>query len=310
MQWPASQADLEEKLAAVGNRFASVYLDKILPRFVREGEEWFAYFNPASFRSLDVGLVRTFQHESVITRAHFSHDGQYIAIATDHKASVFEVTTGRLRADLLHKQPDRLNSGEMYARDLVSSSDDRRLVTGAEDSIVRIWDLSSQKVIHHLIGHETDIYSVDMSGDDHLIVSGGADKTMRTWEPITGRQMLQLTTADTAACCLDHTIPVWSISASLDRTVKVWEVNYTKKPSLGAQVQGWCTKTFEGHNDFVFCTAATPDGAWKLSGALQFVLVGHAKFSVIGINVNASGTMFATASGYERSRIWRYASTS
>ncbi|ORY00158.1 hypothetical protein BCR34DRAFT_606363 [Clohesyomyces aquaticus] len=357
--WPARE-EFDQKLAAVENRLAAVYLDKIPPKHVREGEDWFAYFNPAIVRSLDIGLIYTVSAESVIPLARFSSDDRYLAICGNGFVRVFEIQgdTLHLHAELHHKRLGESAEEDCYLRDLRFLSDNRRVVTAGEDNIIRVWTISPPAVIMDLRGHQSDIYSIDISRDDRIIASG-SHKSVRVWQVHNGNLIWDLPTPDIvtrvsiapdsqtiAATSFDRTY-VWSvitgslianlsghsdclyglefsplgegiISSSLDRKVKMWvlDSNIQSRYS-GDSFGGSCIKTFEGHHDFVLSATVSPDEAWVLSGSkdksvhcwdrstgvLQFVLVAHSS-SVINAVFNAGGTMFVTASGDMRARIW------
>ncbi|HEY2748429.1 MAG TPA: protein kinase [Polyangia bacterium] len=56
----------------------------------------------------------------------------------------------------------------------------KRLVTGSEDGVVRVWDVASGESVP-LIGHSAEITSVDISPDGTLVATGSADKSVRLW---------------------------------------------------------------------------------------------------------------------------------
>ncbi|HXU71449.1 MAG TPA: protein kinase [Polyangia bacterium] len=58
--------------------------------------------------------------------------------------------------------------------------DGKRLVSGAEDGVVRVWDVASGESIP-LVGHAAEITSVDVSPDGTLVATGSADKSVRLW---------------------------------------------------------------------------------------------------------------------------------
>lgn len=60
--------------------------------------------------------------------------------------------------------------------------DSTLLATGAEDRIIRLWDIASETIKYRFSGHEQDIYSVDWSKDGRFIYSGSGDKTIRVWD--------------------------------------------------------------------------------------------------------------------------------
>ena len=60
------------------------------------------------------------------------------------------------------------------------SPDGKRLVSGSEDGVVRVWDIASGES-QPLIGHAAEITSVDVSPDGTLVATGSADKSVRLW---------------------------------------------------------------------------------------------------------------------------------
>lgn len=108
----------------------------LAPHQKREGDDWFAVFNPRVQRVLDVGLVHTLQHESVVCCVRFSQDGRYVATGCNRSAQIFDVSTGR-QVQLL--QDDTVDKdGDLYIRSVCFSPDGTYLATGAEDKLIRV----------------------------------------------------------------------------------------------------------------------------------------------------------------------------
>lgn len=85
---------------------------------------------------LDVGLVHTLQHESVVCCVRFSQDGRYVATGCNRSAQIFDVSTGR-QVQLL--QDDTVDKdGDLYIRSVCFSPDGQYLATGAEDKLIRV----------------------------------------------------------------------------------------------------------------------------------------------------------------------------
>jgi hypothetical protein len=111
---------------------SKLFLNKSSPMYVTEGQDWFAYFEPRSGRKLDVDLVHSLDHESVVSCAGFSPKGDYFATGSNALVNVYNVGTGDLFASLPHGDSFE---GDMYVRSLgflpeVSGKPYELLVTG------------------------------------------------------------------------------------------------------------------------------------------------------------------------------------
>ncbi|GAA5953155.1 hypothetical protein JCM21900_006123 [Sporobolomyces salmonicolor] len=57
-----------------------------------------------------------------------------------------------------------------------------RLVTGADDCKIRVWDLRTREPLHVLDGHVSVVRGLDVTKDGKLLVSGGRDKVVNVWD--------------------------------------------------------------------------------------------------------------------------------
>lgn len=105
-------------------------------------------FNPAVTRVLDVELLHTLQHESVVCCVRFSHDGNYVATGCNRCAQIYDVHTGRQVTVLQDDSVDK--DGDLYIRSVCFSPDGRYLATGAEDKLIRVSfrDSNAEAYIH------------------------------------------------------------------------------------------------------------------------------------------------------------------
>lgn len=120
----------------VGNMLADLDPDQVRPDQKREGGDWFALFNSNVRRVLDVDLVHTLLHESVVCCVRFSRDGRYVATGCNRSAQIFDVSTGSQVTKLQDDSVDK--DGDLYIRSVCFSPDGLYLATGAEDKQIRV----------------------------------------------------------------------------------------------------------------------------------------------------------------------------
>jgi glucose repression regulatory protein TUP1 len=230
----------------------------------QDGSDWFAVFNSKVKRVLDVKLVHTLMHESVVCCVRFSADGKYLATGCNRTAQIYDTRTGAKTVVLNDKAASK--SGDLYIRSVCFSPDGKYLATGAEDKKIRIWDIKQSSVKRVFDGHQQEIYSLDFSSDGRLIVSGSGDKTARIWNMEDGTSKVLTINDDTSN---DAGVTSVAISpngqlvaaGSLDSIVRLWDVN-----------TGTLVERLRGHRDSVYSVAFTPDGQGLVSGSLDKTL--------------------------------------
>lgn len=119
-----------------GNDFSGIDPDRVPASQKKEGADWFALFNPKVPRLLDVDLVHTLEHNSVVCCVRFSQDGKYVATGCNRSAQIFDVKSGSKVSHLQDESVDR--DGDLYIRSVCFSPDGRYLATGAEDKQIRV----------------------------------------------------------------------------------------------------------------------------------------------------------------------------
>lgn len=238
-------------------------LQSVPPEYRKEGPDWFAVFNPKLKKALDINLVHTFNHTSVVCCVQFSADGRYLATGCNRTAQIFDTKTGEKVCVLV--DANVAEQGDLYIRSVRFSPDGKLLATGAEDRRIRIWDIAKKRIRHIFDGHQQEIYSLDFSRDGRLIVSGSGDKTTRIWDMYDNScKILTITDADS----LNNDAGVTSVTispdaslvaaGSLDSIVRIWDV-----------ASGTLLERLRGHRDSVYSVAFTPDGKGLVSGSLD-----------------------------------------
>lgn len=185
-----------------------------------------------------------------------------------------------------------------------------RVVTGGSDNFVKIWDLTSGKLISSLAGHTGWVRSVAIDPSADLCVSASDDGTLIIWDlaenTIIGRLVGHA--GPVRACSISVSGDV-IVSASSDGTLKIW----------GTEAQE-IIRTLESHRGSVNCcaffendTAVVSGGSDELlriwdvgTGSCLHELSGHSG-GVRAIDIASDGDTCVTASDDHALRVWSLA---
>lgn len=192
----------------------------------------------------------------------FSPDGQtLVSGGHDQRVRLWDVKTGTI-VKILHEHTNWVFSVAFSPITLTSAITEEKegiLASGSGDKTIKIWNVSTGKVIKTLLGHEAVVRSIAFSSDGQILASGSEDGTIRLWDVNSGKtwKILQ-----------GHQAEIWSIamnsngqmlaSASFDQTIKLWNVN-----------TGKCLKTLTGHNSWVWSIAFSPDNKTLVSTSVD-----------------------------------------
>ncbi|EKM75141.1 hypothetical protein AGABI1DRAFT_46849, partial [Agaricus bisporus var. burnettii JB137-S8] len=231
----------------------------------KEGTDWFAIFNPKFKRQLDVSLVHTLMHESVVCCVRFSADGKYLATGCNRTAQIYDTKTGQKTCVLVDEAAGK--SGDLYIRSVCFSPDGKFLATGAEDKQIRIWDIGKKQIRNVFDGHQQEIHSLNFSPDGRHLVSG-SNGSIGIWDMVDGTSKF-LTIEDLGPSHSNAGITSVAISpngqyvaaGSLDTIVRIWNIR-----------SGVFVENLKGHSDSVYSVAFTPDGKGLVSGSLDKTL--------------------------------------
>lgn len=124
------------------------------------------------------------------------------------------------------------------------SYDGNKVVSGAWDDTLKIWDAHSGEELHTLTGHFDGVISCGFSLDGTKVVSGSKDKTVKVWNVHSGQELCTIMghSGGITSCSFSHD-GTKVISASWDNTVKIWDV-----------YSGEELRTLTGHSAWVSST--------------------------------------------------------
>ncbi|KAK9455287.1 WD40-repeat-containing domain protein [Dipodascopsis uninucleata] len=262
-----------------GNNLADLDFDRVPNEYKKQANDWFVIYNDRAPRILDVDLVHTLDHHSVVCCVRFSADGKYVATGCNRSAQIYDVQTGQRICHLQDESVER--EGDLYIRSVCFSPDGRYLATGAEDKQIRVWDIKTKTIRHMFSGHEQDIYSLDFARNGRHIASGSGDRTVRVWDMETGQCVLTLTIEDGVTTVAFSPDGRFVAAGSLDKSVRVWDAT-----------SGFLVERLEapdGHKDSVYSVAFAPNGKDLVSGSLDKTIKLWELQSARGLNSSHKG---------------------
>lgn len=276
---------------------------KCSPDYKKVETEYYVLYNKALPKTIDAELHKSLDHSSVVCCVQFSNDGKYLATGCNKTTQVYDVATGVLTARLTDdsaksgQSTNDSNSTDLYIRSVCFSPDGKFLATGAEDKLIRIWDIERQEVVTVLEGHEQDIYSLAYFPRGDKLVSGSGDRTVRVWDLSTGKCSLTLTLEDGVTTVAVSPIDGKYIAAgSLDHSVRVSD------SQTGFLIERLDSENEHGngHRDSVYSVAFTRDGNGIVSGSLdKTVKLWDLQNINKSVGDKKSGTCLATYIGHK-----------
>ncbi|KAF7360035.1 putative TUP1-general transcription repressor [Mycena venus] len=264
------------------------YVQAAQPHFEKKSSDWFVVHNPDLPRTVDVNLVHTFSHASVVTCVEFSADGNWLATGAYRIAQMFNVQSGARVCVLEHSR------GDDYVRSVRFSPDGTFLATAAEDARImasvhpitlhcreliyfQIWDVAMCSICKVFDGHQGRVYCLDFSTDGNVLISGSSDRSVRIWDMDDGSMRVLAVSPDpehvpASGSWKEGTdLEVSSVTVSPDGTlvaagyvdavIRIWSV------ATGALVE-----QLKGHRDSVYSVVFTRDGHGIVSGSLDHSL--------------------------------------
>jgi len=163
--WEVNSGDLRANLRTRNQQIVDVEFSPTQPSKIA------AAFSEGSIRIYDLenasGLVKltgglgpygkNTGHDLEVTSIAYSSDGSMLAsVSRDKSAKIWDVKNGKVLSTLVVYDPKE-KGGKLKDQMFVSisfSQDGRKVVTGSTDKKIRLWDVSSGKLLKEFSGHE------------------------------------------------------------------------------------------------------------------------------------------------------------
>ncbi|HHP7245454.1 MAG TPA: protein kinase domain-containing protein [Elainellaceae cyanobacterium] len=146
---------------------------------------------------------------------------------------------------------------------LVAAPDRETLISGSEDTTIKLWNLRTGEEVRTLTGHGGPIQALAVNSNGKILASGSADNTIKLWNLETGAAIRTLTGHTSFLNDVDFTPDGTTlVSASADKTIKLWDI------ATGDNI-----RTLTGHDSFVNDVAISPDGQTLISGSADNIII-------------------------------------
>jgi WD40 repeat protein len=204
-----------------------------------------------------------------VSRLRFSLDGKFLVTGTGGLAQVWEAGSWRALTNLIGDA----RTGVAFSRDsrllatggelvptvqllevgtwkpikslaghnkgisaLTFTPDGHTLVTGSDDSTIRIWDVSSGQKKAPLKGHAGSVRAMAVSPDGKTLASSDVSGAIKLWNLATGKELFTLVGHDASVLSLAFSPDGMSLaSGSSDTTVRLWRTSIPESSNAAAE---------------------------------------------------------------------------
>jgi autophagy-related protein 16 len=155
--------------------------------------------------------------EGTCVRYDPSGTGLLASASSDATVKIWDVNHGQLRGTL------RGSPGSSIIGCDLSNT---HVVGAGSDKTCRVWDIRTQRMIHHLVGHAHKITCVKLYGRDKYVLTGSADRCMKVWDISlkTYKQTLTLRHSSTSNCIDVAPDSTTAMSGHLDGGLRFWDL--------------------------------------------------------------------------------------
>jgi WD40 repeat protein len=192
-------------------------------------------------------LLNIKAHEGHIMGLVFTTDSkQLISSSFDQHIKIWDIASGICVKSWR-------SSTSIYR--IALSSDGLILACSSECGAILLWDVTNEKLLGKLLGHEKAVMNVVFNHQGTMLASGGYDSTLKLWD---------LTTYECVNTLIGHSQIIFSVafnalgsqvvSSSFDTSLKIWDVQ-----------TGLCLQTMQDHSRIVADVLFSPDDRMLVS---------------------------------------------
>ncbi|KAK2766947.1 hypothetical protein FQN54_006262 [Arachnomyces sp. PD_36] len=167
----------------------------------------------------------------------------------DHHIYIWDLNGGGEKLKINTGQEERIPKGSVYSLSAKGSI----LASGGPESVVKVWDPKSGKLITKFVGHTSNVRDILINQDGDTIMTASSDQTIKLWSMTAGRCMHTLTMHNESVWSLYSDHPKLSVFYSSDRSGLVAKTDVRGAPDFD---QGLCVAACQDQGGVVKVTAA------------------------------------------------------
>ncbi|MDZ4819666.1 MAG: c-type cytochrome domain-containing protein [Planctomycetota bacterium] len=244
-------------------------------------------------------------HLDLVQSLAFSPDGNLLA-----SGGFREIKLWRRSRDF---QKGTLQGGVEVAQVSDVTADGQRLATGEANGTIRIWDLTTGKVLQSVSAHAGPVTGVKFSPDGARLFSVSKDKSLKVWKVADGTAIgaIQAPAELNALALVENGTQL--ATADADNVVRIWAIPAAVQPGEPAKP----IKELKGHAAAVTAIASVlpagkvivtggQDGTvrvWNLDNG-QVVRQMDQAAPVLAVAVRGDGKRIATSGANNVARLW------
>ncbi len=216
-----------------------------------------------------------------------------------------------LPAELSPQEKRVLKAHRGYASTIAFSPDGQTLISGSNDKTLRVWEVSSGKLVRTLAGHSDAIFAVCFILDGKDVAAGSGDMDVSLWHLERGQRYDILRGHDGGVLTLAYDANKRILaSGSGDTSVRLWQLPGNQLIHVLEQHRHPVRSLAFNHNGTILASGSE-DFTIKLwdakLGRFTTNIIGHTD-AVITLAFNPQGNILASGSQDSTIKLWEVAS--
>jgi len=266
-------------------------------------------------------LTEFAKHHGPIYAAQFSPTGNMIATAGYDRRVLLWNPTEVQSIDIARRldgQADppapylELTQHEGPVRTLDFSPTGEQIVSGGQDNVLRVWDLTTGEERVVLRGHASHVRDCVFTPDGNSLLSAGRDEQIKLWQ-LQGYGEARVLGSEAARRQVDAVLSArfsrngkQIITASRDRTAKLWDVASQQELKSFAEGHDFLASSTVFFNEGARLATGAGDGTtriWNITtGTETLAIEGTGRTAALA--VSADGQWLATSSDGNAAMVW------